>query len=66
MYVCIRMITSRILRCSGHVARMEEYRSAFKTLTGKATERDVQEGRWEDNSRMDLKEIGVITRNWVD
>ena len=22
--------------------------------------------RWEDNSRMDLKEIGINTKNWVD
>ena len=22
--------------------------------------------RWEDNVRMDLKEIGINTRNWVD
>ena len=22
--------------------------------------------RWEDNIRMDLKEIGIIKRNWVD
>ena len=21
---------------------------------------------WEDNSRIDLKEIGISTRNWVD
>jgi hypothetical protein len=23
-------------------------------------------GRWEDNIRMDLKIIGINTRNWVD
>ena len=22
--------------------------------------------RWEDNIRMDIKEIGINTRNWVD
>ena len=22
--------------------------------------------RWEDNIRIDLKEIGIIARNWVD
>ena len=22
--------------------------------------------RWEDNIRMDLEEIGIIARNWVD
>ena len=29
-----RMIKSRILRWAGHVARMEDGRSAFKILTG--------------------------------
>ena len=24
------------------------------------------EGNWEDNVRIDLKEIGVSTRNWID
>ena len=33
----IRVIKSRRLRWAGHVARMEEGRSAFKILTGKAT-----------------------------
>ena len=31
----VRVIKSRRLRCAGHVARMEEGRSAFKILTGK-------------------------------
>ena len=43
---------------------MEEGRSAFKILTGKSTGRPMR--RWKDNIRMDLKEIGIITRNWVD
>ena len=30
-------IKSRILRLAGHVARMEDGRSAFKILTGKLT-----------------------------
>ena len=33
----VRVITSRRLRWIGHVARMEEGRSAFKILTGKPT-----------------------------
>ena len=33
----VRVIKSRRLRWAGHVARMEEGRSAFKTLTGKPT-----------------------------
>ena len=33
----VRVIKSRRLRWAGHVARMEESRSAFKILTGKPT-----------------------------
>jgi hypothetical protein len=57
------------LRWAGHVSRMEEGRSAFKTLTGTpARKRPLgrPRRRWEDNIRMDLKEIGINTRNWVD
>ena len=38
-------------------------------LTGKPTGKRPLErprGRWEDNIRMDLKQISVITRNCVD
>ena len=35
----VRVIKSRRLRWAGHVARMEEDRSAFKILTGKQTYR---------------------------
>ena len=37
-------------------------RSAFKILTGKPTFRKPRR-RWENNIRMDLKEIGINTRN---
>ena len=52
----------------GHVARMEEGRSAFKILSGKPTGKRLlgrSRRRWEDNIRMDLKEIGINARNWV-
>ena len=64
-----RVIKSRILRWAGHVARMEERRSAFKILTGKPTGKRPlgrPRHRWEDNIRMYLKEIGIITRKWID
>ena len=59
----VRVIKARRLRWAGHVARMEESRSAFKILTGKPTgKRSLgrPRRRWEDNIRMDLEEIGVI------
>ena len=52
------------MRWEGHVVRIEEGRSAFKILTGKPTGKRPCR-RWEDNIRMDLKEIGVNMRNWV-
>ena len=58
----VRVIKSRRLRWTGHVARMEEDRSAFKILTGKPTgKRPLMRPRrrWEDNIRMDLEEIGI-------
>jgi hypothetical protein len=48
---------------------MEEVRSAFKILIGTpAGKRPLgrPRRRWEDNIRMDLKEIGINTKNWVD
>ena len=60
---------SRRLRWTGHVAGMEEGRSAFKilivTCEGKRPLGRPRR-RWEDNSRMNLKEIRINTRNWVD
>ena len=59
----VRVIKSRRLRWAGHVARMEEGRSAFKILTGKPTGKRPLgrlRHRWEDNIRMDLKEIGIM------
>ena len=65
----IRVIKSRRLRSTGHVARMEEGRSAFRILTGKPTGKrplGMRRHRWEDNIRMDLKEMNINTRKWVD
>ena len=63
------MNKSKTLTWAGHVARLEDGTSAFKILTGQPT-RKISLGRymrrWEDNIRMDLKEIGVNTRIWID
>ena len=64
----VKVIKSRRLRWAGHVARMEEDRDAFKMITGKPTGKRPlgrPRRRWEDDIRMDLKEIGVNTRNWI-
>ena len=54
-----------ILRWAGHVARMEEGRSAIKTLTAKRS-LGRHRRRWEDNITMDLEEIGISAGNLVD
>ena len=46
---------------------MEEGRSAFKTGTpARKTPLGRPKRRWEDNNRMDLKEISINKRNGVD
>ena len=64
----VRVIKSRRLRSAGHVARMEESRSAFKILTGKPTGKRPlgrPKRRWQNNIRIDLKEIAINAGNWV-
>ena len=61
----VKIIKSRILRWKIHVARMEEVLSKFQKVN--LYIRDLEEyRRWEDNIRVDLKEIGVNRRNWID
>jgi hypothetical protein len=52
-----------------HSEELHSLYRAFKILTGKSTgKRPLGRPRriWEDNIRMDLKEIGINTKNWVD
>ena len=66
------MVKSRRLRWEKLVTRVQLDRSAFRILTGKSTVKRPLERprlRWEDNIRIDLKEIGTNTRSlfdWVD
>ena len=65
----IRNLKSRRLRWAGHVARMEQSRNAQRVLVGK-TEGKRPLGRprrrWEDNIKMDLREVGCDPREWID
>ena len=61
----VRLAKSRRL-WAGHIARKEKSRSSFKILVGKPIGKRPlgrPSRRWEDNFRMDLKEIHIITRN---
>ena len=56
------------LRWAGHVARIED-RSALKILSGKPKGKRPLgrlRRRWEDNIRMDRKEVSINTRKLVD
>ena len=64
----VRVVKSRRLRWVGHIAWLEEVRSAFKTLTDKFTGKrhlGRLRHRWEYNIGMDFIEIWVNMRNWV-
>ena len=57
----IRSLKSRRLRRAGHVARMEQPRNAHRVLVGKPEGKRPlgrSRRRWEDNIKMDLREVG--------
>ena len=63
----VRVIKSRRMRRAGHVARMEEGRGVHKVLVGKPEgKRPLGRPRhkWEDNSKMDLQEVGRGCGDW--
>ena len=52
---------------AGHVARMEQFRNAYRLLVGKPESKRPlgrPRRRWEDDIKMDLREVGCDTRNW--
>jgi hypothetical protein len=57
----VRVMKARRMRWAGHVARMGEVRSAYNILVGRPEGRRPlgrHRRRWEDNIKMDLREIG--------
>jgi hypothetical protein len=65
----IRMINSRRMRWTVHVARMGEKRNAYRILVGKPEGKRPlgrPRRRWVDSIRMDLGEIGWDGVDWVD
>jgi hypothetical protein len=55
------MIKSRLMRWAGHVAHMGETGNSYRILVGKPEKRRPlgrPRCRWEDNIKMDTKEIG--------
>ncbi|KAJ4431153.1 hypothetical protein ANN_19748 [Periplaneta americana] len=65
----IRNIKSRYLRWARHVARMGESRNAYRVLVGRPEGKRPlgrSRRRWEDNIKMDLKEVGNDDRDWIN
>jgi hypothetical protein len=62
----VKVIKSRRMRWAEHVARMGEGRSVYRVLVERP-EGKRQLGRprrrWEDNIKMDLREIGIDGAN---
>src|SRR5215469_4241886 len=57
----VRVVKSRRIRWAGHVARMGEGRDVHRVLVGKPEGKRPlgrPRRRWEDNIKMDLKEVG--------
>jgi hypothetical protein len=58
----VRVIKSRKMRLSGHVARVGEGRGVYMVLVGRPEGKRPlgrPRRRWEDNIKMDLREIGI-------
>jgi hypothetical protein len=64
----IRVIKSRRLRWAGHGAPMGEGGGVYRVLVGRpGGKRPLgrPRRRWEDNVKLDLREIGMDGANWV-
>jgi hypothetical protein len=64
----VRVIKVRRIRWAGHVASMGEVRGAYNILFGRPEGRRPvgrPRRRWEDNIKMDLREIWFVGVDWI-
>jgi hypothetical protein len=64
----VRVIKSRRLRWAGHVAHMGEGKGVYRVSVGRPEgKRSLgrHRHRWEDNIKLDLREIGIDGVNWI-
>jgi hypothetical protein len=57
------------MRWAGHIASMEAKNNAQRSLVGKSEGKKPlgrPRHRWEDNIKMDLREIGWCGMDWID
>jgi len=64
----VRVIKSRRMRLTGHVARVGEDRGVYRVLVGKPEGRRPlgrPRRRWLDSIRMDLQDVGCGYMEWI-
>ena len=64
-----RVIKPRRMRWAGHVARMGERKRIYRVLVGKPEGKRPlgrPRGRWEDNIKTDLQEVGGGGMDWIE
>jgi hypothetical protein len=62
----VRVIKSRRMKWAGHVARMGEGKGVYRILVGRPGGKrplGKPRRRWEDNIKMDIREIGIDGEN---
>jgi hypothetical protein len=65
----VRVIKSRRMRRTGHVARIGWGRNVYRILVGKPEEKRPlwrPRCRWEDNIKMNLQEVGRGVMDWIE
>jgi hypothetical protein len=64
----VRVIKSRRIRWAGYVACMGEGRGVYRVLVGRPEGKRLSgrpRRKWEDNIKMDLREIGINGANLI-
>jgi hypothetical protein len=64
----VRVIKSRRMRRAVHAARMREGRGVYRVLVGRPEGKRPlgrPRHRWEDNIKLDFREIGIYGSNWI-
>jgi hypothetical protein len=64
----VRVIKSRRMRWVGHVAHLGKGRGVYRVLVGRPKGKRPlgrPRHRWENNIKMDLREMGINGENWI-